>query len=133
MIGAFSQDCILIEPQLAFHEPHVYVVKSYHRLDAENYFNSEVDAFRKLNETGRPVPNLVGFYGAFRQNGSFNIILQYANVGTLEDYFQKAKPPKRGKDILKLWRNLFRLTDPLIDIHDLSSSNDAEQPRIFQG
>ena len=108
-------------------------MKSYHRLDAETYFYAEVNAFRKLNETGRPVPNLIGFYGAFKQNGSYNIILQYANIGTLEDYFQKVKPPKLGKDILTLWRNLFNITWALIDIHDLPQSSDEGRPRIFQG
>ncbi|KAL9108230.1 MAG: hypothetical protein Q9227_006968 [Pyrenula ochraceoflavens] len=114
-------------------DPHVYVVKSYHRLDAEKYFYAETDAFRKINESGQPVPNLIGFYGAFRQNGSFNIVLQYANLETLEAYFRKTKPPKLGTDIVTLWRNVFKLTDALNAIHDLPHETKAEQPRIFQG
>ncbi|KAL9620221.1 MAG: hypothetical protein Q9160_005230 [Pyrenula sp. 1 TL-2023] len=121
------------DEQIISGDPHVYVVKSYHRPDAETYFKAEVDAFRKLNEAARPAPNVVGFYGAFMQNGSFNIILQYANIGTLEDYFAAARPPKLGEDILNLWRNLFKLNDALIDIHGLAHTSDAGQPRIFQG
>ena len=109
------------------------MVKSYHRLDAERYFYAEAEAFRKLNESGQPVPNLIGFYGAFKQNGSFNIVLRYANIGTLEDYFVKVRSPKLGNDIVNLWRNLFKLTDALVDIHGLPQDNDNRQPRIFQG
>lgn len=108
-------------------------MKSYHRLDAERYFRAEADAFQKLNEIGRPIPNFIGFHGAFIQNKSFNILLQYANIGTLEDYFLKATPPKHQNDILTLWRNLFRLADAVVDIHGLPQSSAPEQLRIFQG
>lgn len=128
-----TTSALLIKRQIISCDPHVYVVKSYHTPDAETYFRAEVEAFRKLNEAARPVPNVVGFYGAFMQNGSFNIILQYASIGTLEDYFTKARPPRLGNDIVKLWGNLFKLNDALIDIHEVSHSSDAGQPRIFQG
>jgi serine/threonine protein kinase len=112
------------------------VVKSYHDSDqARGYFEAEVDAFRKLNSTGERIPNLIGCYGAFRQNGSYHIILEYANVGTLEDYFRKTQPPEERSEVLKLWTNLFGLNDALVKIHDGGGSNSSTPHRgeIFKG
>ncbi|EXJ92077.1 NEK protein kinase [Capronia epimyces CBS 606.96] len=112
---------------------HEYVIKSYHHLEAEKYYDAEVDAFQKLHGSVDPIPNLVGFHGAFRQNKSFHIILDYATVGTLEDYLEAVNPPRRGHDIVTMWENLFKLNDALAQIHGLSQSSDSENPRIFQG
>jgi hypothetical protein len=92
-----------------------------------------VDAFRRLNESGEPVPNLVGYYGAFTQNKSRHILLQYANVGTLEEYWEKVDPPKRGTDILTLWSKLFQVNRALVQIHENDSNGGGGSPQIFQG
>jgi hypothetical protein len=95
-----------------------------------------VDAFQKLNGYGEPVPNLIGFYGAFKQNGSFHVILEYANAGTLEDYFETVPPPREGSDIMKLWTNLFQVNHALVRIHapgDNHEPSSSQRPKIFQG
>ncbi|KIV87458.1 hypothetical protein PV11_03002 [Exophiala sideris] len=119
---------------------HEYVIKAYHRIEAEKYFKVEVGAFQKLvNEYDEPVPNLIRFYGAFKQNDSFHVILEYANVGTLEDYFNKVQPPRLGHDILSLWTNVFQLNHALAHIHNTSHNHNGYEahvtgsPRIFQG
>lgn len=96
---------------------NTYVIKSYHSRNASRYFNSEVDAFKVLNRQPQPPANIVGFYKAFRQNDSYHIVLQYANVGTLEDYFEKCERPTLGRDILDLWTSLFRLNEAVDWIH----------------
>ncbi|KAJ9603081.1 hypothetical protein H2200_012376 [Cladophialophora chaetospira] len=131
-------------------EPHVYAIKSYYPSAArhvdpvnersphglprpKNYYDAEVDAFRRLNESGEPIPNLVGFYGAFTQSQSHHIILQYANIGTLEDYWEKVDPPRGGADILTLWSKLFEINRALVQMHESESDGDTGSPRIFQG
>lgn len=79
------------------------------------------------------MPNLIGFYGAFRQNKSRHLILQYANIGTLDDYFEKAKSPKLGKDIILAWGSLFKVNDALLHIHNCPHPNGKDVPRFFQG
>jgi hypothetical protein len=82
------------------------VIKSYHSgTDAEGYFEAEVKAFGKLNEGNEPVPNLIGFHGAFSQNDTFHVVLEYANIGTLEDHFAQVSPPRQGQDILSVWKS----------------------------
>ncbi len=97
-----------------------------------------MDAFQKLNGSGETVPNLIGFYGAFKQNGSYHVILEYANIGTLEDYFEQVQPPKREADILNLWRSIFQINHALVQIHapfqgDNNWQSSSDEPRIFQG
>lgn len=95
-----------------------------------------MEAFQKLNGAGEPVPNLIGFYGAFKQNDSFHVILEYANGGTLEDYFKEVQSPKEGDDILRFWENFFQVNHALVRIHTPGDSHvrsSSRQPRIFQG
>lgn len=76
--------------------------------------------------------SMIGFYGSFIQDGTFNILLEYADGGTLEDYFQMAREPSSGEEILKFWQALFGIIKALDKIHDVRSS-DPYGPQIFQG
>ena len=64
------------------------------------------------------MPQLVDFHKAFKQNESCHIILQHANLGTLEDFFQNVDPPKSGHQILRLWSRIFELNKTVESIHD---------------
>ncbi|OCT53406.1 hypothetical protein CLCR_09508 [Cladophialophora carrionii] len=127
--------------------PHVYALKSYYPTAADDrdpngdndlprpkdYYDAEVEAFRRLNDSGEPAPNLIGFYGAFTQSNSRHIILQYANVGTLEDYWKKVEPPKLGRDILTLWSKVFEVCNALVQIHEREGDRNTGRPQIFRG
>ncbi|KIW94037.1 uncharacterized protein Z519_05353 [Cladophialophora bantiana CBS 173.52] len=126
----YDELCKSSDPQ---GDPHEYVVKSYYPLGADDYYSAEVEAFRKLNESSAPMPNLIGFYGAFTQNQSRHIILEYANVGTLEEYWKKVQPPKLGQDIVTLWDNFFKLNKALVQIHENMGTDRAGRLQIFQG
>ena len=81
------------------------------------------------------VPNVVGFYKAFKQNDSLNIILQYANVGTLEAYLEHVRSPRSKSDILKVWRKMSRLNTAVAGIHEYAprGKESPSEPSIFQG
>jgi len=106
-------------------------LKTYVTRDAEKYYENEKNAFMYLRTTGRPDPSLIGFYGSYVHDGTFNIILEYAKEGTLEDYFQNISPPSSGQDITKLWDGLLRLIGALSRIHEVVSAE--EDGEIFQG
>src|SRR5947207_15090771 len=114
---------------------HTDVVKTYHQSDGGRYFEAEARAFRVLNEADKRVPNIVGFHKAFKQNDSLNIILQYANVGTLEDYFKKVTSPQLGHEILGVWRRLAGLNIAIAGIHKQRprGTDHHSQAAIFQG
>ncbi|KAL9122286.1 MAG: hypothetical protein Q9187_001163, partial [Circinaria calcarea] len=80
---------------------------------------AEVGAFRKLVSFGKPLPTLIGFYGSYVQDGTYNVILEYIDQGNLEQYFENTAPPSSGKDIIHFWRGLFGIIQALDRIHEL--------------
>ena len=99
-------------------EANTYAMKSFYWREADLYFHSEVWAFKSANQEDKFVPQLVDFHKAFKQNKSCHIILQHANLGTLEDMFQTMDPPRSGQHILDLWTRIFELNKTVESIHD---------------
>ena len=73
---------------------------------------------------------MIGFYGSYRHGESCNLILEYANEGTLEDYLQKCSPPTAGPDIYKFWSGLLGLIKALEAIHYIVSGDSSP---VLQG
>ena len=109
-----------------------FVLKTYHTIEADQYFYNEVEAFRRLRR-GSYYTNIIHFYGSFIQNGTFNIILDFADQGTLEEYFQNVFPPTSGKDIEHFWASLCGILKALIHIHEVDGQNALWGPQILQG
>lgn len=102
--------------------PRAYVLKTF---DARNggdkeQLKNEVEAFIILRNAVKPEPCLIGFYGGFEQGGSFNIILEYADAGTLEDFFCKYRIPFHGSGIHNFWSSLLPLIRAIKNIHEIT-------------
>ena len=108
-----------------------FVLKTYNTEDAEHYYSSEITAFRHLMGSNDFVDNMITFYGSWRQNGTYNILLEYADGGTLLDYFKHVPPPTSEEDIQLFWGNLLRVLEALQLIHSLSVVQG--RPRVLQG
>jgi len=76
--------------------------------------------------------SIIGLHGSFVQNDTYNLVLEYANKGTLEDYFRTTAPPYSGDDVIKFWRGLFSVLYALKVIHE-APYGDPDGPQIFQG
>jgi serine/threonine protein kinase len=115
---------------------NVFVLKTYKTKNAEQYYKNEVEGFKRLSSTGgRLDPNMIGFYGSYIQDDSYNVILDFADEGTLEQYFRNPGQPS-AEDILPFWRELFNVIKPLVRIHGISPKSSAESPaemEIFLG
>lgn len=92
-------------------------MKTYYTPDAARYYETEVDAFRKLKRCQPHNPHLITFFGSYIHAGTYNVILEYADQGSLEDYFQTIKPPIDLADISKVWVSLFGILKGLESIH----------------
>ena len=126
--------------------PKEYVLKTYHTTDAQSYYYSEIDAFRRLQDSDTPCDNIIGYHGSFIKGDTYNVLLEYADGNgakdengadghTLEHYFQSINPPTSGPDILMFWTRLFDVIQGLRCIH-VSGAGDIESadgPPIFQG
>ena len=109
------------------------MLKTYFTTQAERYYNREVEAFRRLHQQGHKT-GIIGFYGSFTRGDTYNVLLEYADQGTLEDYFRNQTPPVDPEDTINLWQALFKIIDALRRIHEVSSAADGtESPLIFHG
>lgn len=116
-------------------DTHTFVLKTYNTPDAERYYQNEVSGFLNLNYVGGPNANIIGFHGSFVRDGTYNVLLEYADRGTLEQYFDTIQPPSSGEDTIKFWRGLFKTFGALVAIHSVQPSDSAasSDASIFQG
>jgi serine/threonine protein kinase len=67
------------------------------------------------------------------QGETYNIILEFADQGTLEEYFHKTGPPARGEDIMDFWKGMFETIKALQCIHQAGGKGPNEGPQILHG
>ncbi|KAF8848375.1 kinase-like protein [Acephala macrosclerotiorum] len=94
---------------------NVYALKTYCTPDAQNDYQNEVNVLRKLNLNNHP--HIIHFYGNFKYGNTYNVILEYADQGNLEEYFKTQPPPSLPEDIVKFWNNLFGILKALHTLH----------------
>lgn len=111
--------------------PRQYVLKTFRSRDAEINYNNERAAFSLLRGS-KPHPHIVCYYGSFRHSDTFNIILEYADRGDLEQYLQNTNPPSNAADIVNLWEGMSGLLLALLKIHGLQLDS-AKGPRTMTG
>jgi serine/threonine protein kinase len=116
---------------------HSYVLKTYTGEEARVYYEREVEAFMRLADYAKeyPNPHMIGYYGSFEYQGTYNIILEYADQGTLEDYMKNTLPPTGGHDIIAFWESFLQVIKPIARLHeqDLEKNHDPNQYTILQG
>lgn len=94
------------------------MLKSYKTKHAKRFYDNEVQAFKRISQ-GRRDESLIQFLGSYTYHDDHHsIILEYADKGTLEDYFRTVQPPKDGAAILSFWRALSRVLLALHQIHE---------------
>ncbi|KAK0102819.1 hypothetical protein ONS95_000980 [Cadophora gregata] len=107
---------------------NTFVLKEYSTADAQKYYYNEASAFGQIGKH----QHIISYYGSFTRGGTFNVILEYADKGTLKEFFEKQLPPTSGEGIIRFWEGLFQLIDALLKIHTVDA-DETERPQIFQG
>ncbi|KAF4628548.1 hypothetical protein G7Y89_g9603 [Cudoniella acicularis] len=115
-------------PNLGVLPTDTFVLKTYFTSDAKVYYDNEVTAFRRLGSN----PNIIGFCGSFIRGKTFNVLLEYADKGTLEQFFKREKVPTDGGEVIQFWERMFKVIDALECIHEVVPSL-PNGPQIFQG
>lgn len=106
------------------HIENDFVLKSYLAASAK-YFHNEVKAFQYLTTNEAAQRNLISFFGSWTQGKTHNILLEYADKGTLLDYFYHVAPPMRKEDISKFWSSIMGVVKALQCIHVLPLAADG--------
>ena len=86
----------------------------------------------KLRWAGKPSSHIVAYYGGFIHGNSYNIILEYADQGTLETFMRKIKSPSSPEDTLLFWDRLFDVTHGIMTIHG-KIGKDSSASQILKG
>lgn len=113
---------------------HTYVLKTYTKSSRGNQYQAEVEAFNRLRNARQP-HSLIQYFGSYEQDDTFNIILEYANGGTLEDFFQNREiaRPRRKEEIFSFWKGLFDILLALQAIHQVKQYDEGNTSQTLRG
>lgn len=96
---------------------NTFVLKTYRTAEAEESYTAERDAYMKLRWGENLPQNIVSYYGSFVHGNSYNVILEYADEGTLEDFMEKTDPPSSFEDTLRFWKRFLNVLQGIMAIH----------------
>ena len=111
---------------------NTFVLKTYRDAEAPHNYRAERDAYLKLRWGGKPSEHIIAYYGSFIHGNSYNIILEYADQGTLETFMRRTKSPSSPEETLLLWDRLLNVTHGLMTIHG-KIGNDSSASQILNG
>ncbi|KAK2813989.1 hypothetical protein FQN50_000393 [Emmonsiellopsis sp. PD_5] len=104
---------VVIDPNT---NSHIYALKYFKNIStAEEECRKEIEGFKSVCQGHKCEEGIVGFYGGFCHNGAHSILLEYANEGSLEDYFQSGKKPQ---DTLSFWWSFVPISKAIDKIHN---------------
>ncbi|TQS36500.1 hypothetical protein Golomagni_03046 [Golovinomyces magnicellulatus] len=98
---------------------NIFVLRSYPTPEGLPLYARNINAFRSI----RNVDGIIKFYGSFQHRQESHILLEYADKGTLSEFFRTEAPPNRAADIVNFWANLLKLLKGLKTIHSLNDKN----------
>ena len=105
-----------------------FVLKKYRgRQEAEKYYKTERYAFNRLKWGHELPPGIISYHGGFVRDNTYNIILEYADLGMLRAFMQREAPPSSGADIIAFWESLFELKLGLHTIHETRGPDGGTQ------
>jgi hypothetical protein len=111
-----------------------FALKHFIGRDAQKNYRRDLEGFKRLMQSPEIPKRTVGFYGSFSQAESYNMILEYADGGTLDRYFPETrKPSTRNPEKLpkldfqtaKQWRIDCKNRVGLPKLPDLWASRDS--------
>ena len=105
---------------------NTFVLKTYTTEEAQKDYTAESKAYRLLGKN----QHIVNFYGNFTHTGSHNIIIERADIGSLETYFRETNRPIGSKNIQKFWHNLFGVLKALHHVHHVDQGGNRAREAL---
>ncbi|KAG0650429.1 Serine threonine-kinase Nek7 [Hyphodiscus hymeniophilus] len=128
MIKLFGphNEMLSVGRRTAANDPNVdsFMLKRYATQEGEAAYKKEVNGYRSVKHAD----TIIKYYGSYIHGHDFNILLECADKGSLEEYFQRESPPSRGVDIIKFWENIFQLIKGLKAIHSIREAHQDVRP-----
>jgi serine/threonine protein kinase len=85
-------------------------------------FLTEQAAFTTLTKDGHSPEHIVEYLGSYEQGEVRCIILEFADMGSLDDYFHNITPPASERDTVAFFSSLFQLLKGLMSIHEVGEN-----------
>jgi serine/threonine protein kinase len=63
-------------------------------------------------------PNILELHGHFQHGDDLNLVLEYIDGGTLEEFYRDTSPPSAAQ-MLEFWTNFSQLFNPVFRMHAL--------------
>ena len=92
------------------------MLKTFHNHGGEPQWESERSAMVFL----RRIDGVIGFHGCYTHGLTSNIILEYADGGTLDQFFATVPPPSTPEDRYQFWFALASLVGTLADLREIT-------------
>ncbi|KAL9604134.1 MAG: hypothetical protein Q9219_000722 [cf. Caloplaca sp. 3 TL-2023] len=111
--------------------PHLFdtfVLKTYRGTDAKRRHQAERDAFVNLRYNNSSTPFIITFHGSYVDDDTYNILIEYADLGNLEDYWRTTPKPSTKAEKIKLYDRLCSITHGLATIHGGSPETSPDHP-----
>lgn len=107
------------------------MLKTYRGDDAKEQYTAERDAFMRLRYDGKPSPFVIAYYGSFIDRDTYNIILEYADGGNLEDFMKRTPEPSTTEDMIAYWDRFCGITHGLAHIHGIPGKTETGIPVLL--
>lgn len=120
------------EGNVSQEEASTFALKTYRSARARQFYETESNAFKRLFNRPNYREGIIGFNSSFIHGGTYNILLEYADRGTLENYFQNVSPPWFPDHIADFWNGFFGLAKALVLIHG-ELENDPDSLQAIRG
>ncbi|KAH7254888.1 kinase-like domain-containing protein, partial [Fusarium solani] len=110
------------------------VFKIFKGPEMKSQYKAEAELYARLPANPKIESLISKHYGSFswEENDTRIIILEYAAMGSLLDFFRNTLPPVTTEEFEMLWRELLKLVSGLHVIHTLGRpGGDGESGRVF--
>ena len=78
----------------------------------------------------KPTPFVIAYYGSYVDKDTYNIIVEYADGGNLEDFMRTTTEPSTIHDTIELWDRLSCTLHGLAHIHGIPGSTRRGVPAL---
>jgi len=106
-------------------EPRIYALKEYTGQRARDLHDYEVNAFTRFGRTGIEKRHMVRFLCSYTQEGTYNAVLEFADLGTLEDFMTSRQNPSTNGEVLMFWTQFLQLVEAFVHMHDIQDPLNA--------
>lgn len=68
---------------------------------------------------------MIAHHCSYWYKGLHHMLLEHADLGTLEDFMQHQPPPSSNAMVAKFWQNMLRIIDPIVMLQNRDLETEA--------